>query len=144
MKLGLYCARPKSVAPRSRSSVSAPGRLFSSDWGILASVAAAGINLCTVCIAPLQGEKQMQASLRNERAENWLTCLAALTGATSLLLLIAVPIVRGEPLSDTAIMYAVYLMIASAAVCLAVNALAAVDLLREIFSSVKPGPGSRK
>jgi hypothetical protein len=66
----------------------------------------------------------MPAWLRNERVENWLTWLAALTGATSLLLLIAV-IVRGEPLSDTAIMYAVYLMIASAAVCLAVNGLAA-------------------
>ena len=86
----------------------------------------------------------MPAWLRNERLENWLTWLAALTGATSLLLLIAVPIVRGEPLSDAAIMYAVYLMIASAAVCLAVNVLAAADLLRAIFSSVKPGPRSRK
>jgi hypothetical protein len=86
----------------------------------------------------------MPAWLRNERLENWLTWLAALTGATSLLLLIAVPIIRGEPLSDTAIMYAVYFMIASAAVCLAVNVLAAADLLRAIFSSVKPGPRSRK
>jgi hypothetical protein len=41
-------------------------------------------------------------------------------------------------------MYAVYLMIASAAVCLAVNVLAAADLLRAIFSSVKPGPPGRK
>ena len=79
----------------------------------------------------------MPAWLRNERVENWLTWLAVLTGATSLLLLIVGPIVRGEPLSDTAIMYAVYLMIASAAVCLAVNVLIVADLLRAILRSVK-------
>jgi hypothetical protein len=79
----------------------------------------------------------MPTRLRNERVVDWLTLLAALTGATSLLLLIVVPIVRGEPLSDTAIMYAVYLMIASAAVCLAVNAPAVADLLRAILRKVK-------
>ena len=54
-----------------------------------------------------------------ERAPRELADLVGRTdGATSLLLLIAVPIVRGEPLTDAAIMYAVYFMIKSAAVCL--------------------------
>ena len=79
----------------------------------------------------------MPEDQRNDRVEKWLAWLAVLTGATSLLLLIVGPIVRGEPLSDTVIMYAVYLMIAAAAVCLAANVLAVTELLRAISRTVK-------
>ena len=79
----------------------------------------------------------MPTRLRNERVEDWLTLLAVLTGASSLLLLIVAPIVRDKPLSDTAIVTAVYVMIGSAAVCLAVNVPAVADLLRAILRTVK-------
>ena len=78
----------------------------------------------------------MPAWLRNERVETMLIWLACLMLAASLLLLIAV-IITGTRLLGTAIMVAVYLMIASFAICMAINSLALIDLLTTILRSVK-------
>jgi hypothetical protein len=56
--------------------------------------------------------------------------------AASLLLLIAV-IITGTRLLETAIMIAVYLMIASFAIGMAINSLALIDLLTTILRSVR-------
>jgi hypothetical protein len=79
----------------------------------------------------------MPAWLQNERVENTLIWLARLTLAASLLLLIAVPIIAGTRLLETAIMVAIYLMIASFAICVAINALALFNLLTTILGSGK-------
>jgi Na+/pantothenate symporter len=79
----------------------------------------------------------MPAWLQNERVENTLIWLARLTLAASLLLLIAVPIIAGTRLLETAITIAIYLMIASFAICVAINALALFNLLTTILGSGK-------
>jgi hypothetical protein len=79
----------------------------------------------------------MPAWLQNERVENTLIWLARLTLAASLLLLIAVPIIAGTRLLETAITIAIYLMIASFAICAAINALALFNLLTTILGSGK-------
>ena len=87
----------------------------------------------------------MPAWLQNERVENMLIWLARLTLAASLLLLIGVPIITGTRLLETAITVAIYLMIASFAVCVAINALALFNLLivlRRRFD--KPTPASQQ
>ena len=78
----------------------------------------------------------MPAWLRHERLETMLIWLAGLMLAASLLLLIAV-IIIGTQLLETATMVAVYLMIASFAICMAINSLAPIDLLTTILRSVK-------
>ena len=85
----------------------------------------------------------MPAWLQNERVENMLIWLARLTLAASLLLLIAVPIITGTFLLETAITVAIYLMIASFAICVAINALALFNLLivlRRRFEKATPAP----
>ena len=79
----------------------------------------------------------MPAWLQNERVENTLIWLAGLTLAASLLLLIAVPIIIGTRLLETAITVAIYLMIASFAICVAINALALFNLLTTFLRSGK-------
>jgi hypothetical protein len=79
----------------------------------------------------------MPAWLQNERVENTLIWSARLTLAASLLLLIAVPIIAGTRLLETAIMVAIHLMIASFAICVAINALALFNLLTTILGSGK-------
>lgn len=79
----------------------------------------------------------MPACLQNERVENSLILLSGQTLAASLLLLIAVPIIIGTRLLETAIMVAIYLMIASFAMCVAINALALFNLLTTILRSVR-------
>ena len=79
----------------------------------------------------------MPTWLQNERVENTLIWLARLTLAASLLLLIAVPIIAGTRLLETAITVAIYLMIASFAICVAINALALFNLLTTILGAGK-------